>query len=280
MADSDSELPYQYAEDNGIPVFYMPYTVNGVEKLYDLGKEVSEKEFFDQMRAGATAITSTRPPADIADFFRDVLKQGKDILYLSFSSQLSGHYSLSLMAREEVAEEYPEARIVIVDTMTISMGAGVVVMEANKQKQAGKTIDEVAQWVEENKARSNAWFLVDDLAYLKRGGRLSGTQAFVGTILDVKPILKLTPEGKIINVDKVTGKKKGIKYLVDRVLENVADSKETEVFVLHADSPEPAQELKEKLEQNGIVNVILKMVGPVIGSHSGPDTLAAVFMGK
>ena len=281
MTDSDTEIPYEYAEKNNIPVFLMPYTVNGEEKLYDLGKEVNEKVFYDQLRAGASAFTSTRSPADITDFFRDVLKQGKDVLYLCFSSQLSGHYNLSLMAKEEVAAEFPEAKIIIIDTMRISMGAGLIVMEAFKLKQAGKTIDEVAQWTEKNKLKANAWFLVDDLSFLKRGGRLSGTQAFVGSILEIKPILVLNDEGKVVNVDKVNGRKKGIKYLVDKVVEKIDNPKEREVYVLHADNPEAAEELKSKIEQAvEVEKVVIKMIGPVIGCHGGPDLLAVIFMGK
>jgi len=281
MTDSDSEVPYEYAKKFDIPVFYMPYTVDGVEKLYDLGHTVDEREFFQKLRNGSNAFTSTRAPADIADFFREPLKAGKDILYLCFSSELSGHYNLSLMAREEVQKEFPEANIVIIDTMRISMGTGILVIEANKRKIAGETLAEVADWVEKNKLRANAWFLVDDLSFLKRGGRLSGTQAFVGSLLEIKPILKINKEGKVVNVDKVNGKKKGLKYLVDKLVENIENPEEQEVFVLHADAAEPAEELKNRINDAiKVKSVTIKLVGPVIGCHGGPDLLAVIFMGK
>jgi DegV family protein with EDD domain len=281
MTDSDSEIPYAYAQKNNIPVFYMPYTVDGIERLYDLGQTANEKEFFDKLRNGGTASTSTRSPAEIADFFRDELKKGKDILYLSFSSQLSSHYNLTCMAREELINEFPDAQIILIDTFRISMGAGLLVMKANELKQAGKTLEEVADWVEKNKLRANSWFLVDDLSFLKRGGRLSGTQALVGSILEIKPILKLNKDGKVINTDKVNGRKKGLKYLVDRIVENIQNPEEEEVYIMHGDALEYAEELKAKiLEAVPVKAVIPKMIGPVIGCHGGPDLLAVIFMGK
>jgi DegV family protein with EDD domain len=281
MTDSDTEIPYEYADANNIPVFLMPYTVDGVEKLYDLGRSECEKEFYQKLRSGANAFTSTRSPADIADFFRGPLKEGKDILYLCFSSELSGHYNLSLMAREEVQKEFPEARIVIVDTLRISMPAGMLVIEANKRKLAGGSLDEVADWVEKNKLRANGWFLVDDLSFLKRGGRLSGTQAFVGSLLEIKPILNLNREGKVVNVDKVNGRKRGLKYLVDKVVENIEEPEDQEMFIMHADALEAAEELKRRIEEAvKVKKITIKMVGPVIGCHGGPDLLAAIFIGK
>jgi DegV family protein with EDD domain len=203
------------------------------------------------------------------------------VLYLSFSSALSGHYELSLLARSMVLEEYPDARIEIVDTLRISMGAGQLVMAAQKLKDEGKTLEEVRDWVVENRQRSHAWFSVDDLNYLKKGGRLSGAAAAIGTILDVKPILKLNVDGKIVPVDKVKGSKKILKFFLSVILENVEKPEEQTAFVLHADNMEAAQRMKELMVENvPFGGVEIQDVGPVIGCHTGPGVLAIIFMGK
>ncbi|MDD5016495.1 MAG: DegV family protein, partial [Eubacteriales bacterium] len=259
----------------------MLYTVDGKEALFDLGRETDFIGFYQALAGGADAFTSTRPPADIADFFRDIVKSGKDILYLSFSSALSGHYDLTQMAKKMVLEEYPKAIIELVDTRRISMGAGLLVMNAQKQKDEGKPLEEIRDWVMANKDKAHAWFSVDDLNYLKKGGRLSGAAAAIGTILDVKPILRLNQEGKIIAADKVKGSKKLMKYFLDLVQENVVQPEEQTGYVLHANNMEAAGKLKTLIEENiPFKAVAIQDVGPVIGCHTGPGVLAVVFMGK
>ncbi len=279
--DSDTEIPYTYADEHNIPVFLMPYAVNGEERLFDLGRNTDFNAFYQELRDGAEAATSTRPPIDIADFFRDIIKDGSEVLYLSFSSALSGHYELSLMARNMVLEEYPDARIEIVDTLRISMGAGELVMYAQQLKEEGKSLEEVRDWVIANRQRAHAWFSVDDLNYLKRGGRLSGAAAAIGTILDVKPILKLNREGKIVAADKVKGSKKILKFFMNVIQENVEHPETQTAYVLHADNMETALRMKEQMEESvPFKEVKIQDVGPVIGCHTGPGVLAVIFMGK
>lgn len=279
--DSDTEIPFTYADEHEIPVFLMPYTVNGEERLFDLGRNTDFNAFYQELRDGAEAVTSTRPPADIADFFREIIKDGKELLYLSFSSALSGHYDLSLMARNMVIEEYPDARIEIVDTLRISMGAGELVMAAQQLKEEGKSIEEVRDWVLANRQRAHAWFSVDDLNYLKRGGRLSGAAAAIGTILDVKPILKLNREGKIVAADKVKGSKKIQKFFMNVIQENVEQPETQSAYVLHADNMEAALKMKQQIEEAvPFKEVKIQDIGPVIGCHTGPGVLAVIFMGK
>ena len=279
--DSDTEIPLSFADSYNMPVFLMPYTVNGQERLFDLGRDTDIIGFYKEIAAGAEAITSTRPPADIAEFFRDIVKQGKDVLYLSFSSALSGHHDLAVMARNEVAEEYPDARIDVVDTLRISMGAGIIVMGAQALKDQGKSFDEIKDWVLQNRHRAHAWFSVDDLNYLKRGGRLSGAAAAIGTILDVKPILKINQEGKIVPADKVKGSKKILRFFLDVIQQNVQQPEEQTAYVLHADNMEGAQKLKALIEENvPFKDIIIQDIGPVIGCHTGPGVLAIIFMGK
>lgn len=279
--DSDTEIPYTFADKHKMPVFLMPYTVNGEERLFDLGKDTNFNEFYQELRDGADANTSTRPPVDIADFFREIVKDGTEVLYLSFSSALSGHYDLSQLARNIVLEEYPDARIEIVDTLRISMGAGQLVIYAQKLKDEGKTLEEIRDWVLANRQRAHAWFSVDDLNYLKKGGRLSGAAAAIGTILDVKPILKLNQEGKIVAADKVKGSKKIQKFFLNVIQENVERPEEQDAFVLHADNMEAAVRMKELIEESvSFRSVTIQDVGPVIGCHTGPGVLAVIFMGK
>lgn len=279
--DSDTEIPYTFADRSGIPVFLMPYTVNGEERLFDLGRNTDFVSFYEELSRGADAITSTRPPVDIADFFRDAAKDGKDVLYLSFSSALSGHYDLAQMAKNMVLEDMPDARIEIVDTLRISMGAGQLVMRAQELKEEGKSLEEVRDWVLANRQRSHSWFSVDDLNYLKKGGRLSGAAAAIGTILDVKPILKLNREGKIVAADKVKGTKKVLRFFQSVIEENVEDPGGQTAYVLHANCLDTAQKLKELIAESvAFKQILIQDIGPVIGCHTGPGALAVIFMGK
>ena len=279
--DSDTEIPYAFADGHHMPVFLMPYTVAEKEALFDLGRETDFTVFYQALADGADAFTSTRPPADIAQFFREIIEDGKDILYLSFSSALSGHYDLCQMAKKTVMEEYPDAVIALVDTRRISMGAGLLVMKAQALKEEGKSMDDIKAWVLGNINRAHAWFSVDDLNYLKKGGRLSGTAAAIGTILGVKPILRLNQEGKIIPADKVKGTKKLQKYFLDLTKDNVEQPQEQTAYVLHANNLEAAKSLKMLIQENvPFKDVAIQDVGPVIGCHTGPGVLAVCFMGK
>jgi len=279
--DSDTEIPYTFAEAHGIPVFLMPYTVDGQEKLFDLGKNTDFGAFYQQLADGTDAATSTRPPKDIEDFFRDIVKDGKDVLQLSFSSQLSAHYSYCEMARSTVLEEFPDARIELVDTLRISMGAGLLVMEAQKMKEQGKSLDEIKDWVVANINRAHAWFSVDDLNFLKKGGRVSGAAAMIGTILGVKPILKLNSEGKIVAADKVKGSKNVHKFFRDTVEKYIEQPEDQTIYVLHAGDMKNAEKVAALIKGSiKCKDIAIQDIGPVIGCHTGPGALAVIFMGK
>ena len=279
--DSDTEIPFAFAEEHDVPVFLMPYTVDGEEKLFDLGKNTDFNAFYQKLADGADAATSTRPPADIEDFFRDIVKDGKDVLQLSFSSQLSAHYSYCEMARKMVLEEYPDARIELVDTRRISMGAGVLVMEAQRMKEAGKGLDEIRDWVLDNIDRAHAWFSVDDLNFLKKGGRVSGTAAMIGTILGVKPILKLNNEGKIVAADKVKGSKNVHLFFLNTVKKYIEQPEDQTIYVLHAGDMKNAKKVQGLMKQEvQCKDVLIQDIGPVIGCHTGPGALAVIFMGQ
>lgn len=281
LTDSNTELPLWVVDKYGVEFFPMPYTIDDVEYKYDLGRETDIREFFEKMRNGSRPTTSMYSPQFYIDYFTDVVKKGQDILYVMFSSKLSGTYDCVMSAREAVLAEYPERSIRIVDTRGISLGAGLLVYKALQMREAGASDEEIAQWVESNRLHVNSIFTVSDLEYLKRGGRISNAAAFFGTMLDLKPIIKVDAEGKLAPADKLIGRKKALRYLVDKVLTLAENPEENVLAVLHADCEEDAQFVLRQLEGKiKFKEYWTQLVGPVIGTHAGPGTLAVCFMGK
>ncbi len=280
MTDSDSDLPYALKVQYDIPVVYMPYTLEGKEYFDDLGQTLDHKSFFDKMREGAHPTTSALNQTVYEEYFEPILREGKDILFLAFSSQLSMTINAIRAARETLLETYPERKFIVVDTLSISGPQTLLVLKAHEMYRAGESIEDVAKWVEENKLRAQAYFTVDDLKYLQRGGRVSATAAAIGSLLDLKPILTETKEGKLAAAAKVRGRKKAIGFIVDKAVEGVTDQKESIGLVLHADAPADAEKLcamiQEKLPE---MTIRIENVGPVIGAHAGPGTVAFCFIG-
>ncbi len=281
MTDSDSDLPYALKAQYDIPVVYMPYALGGKEYFDDLGQTLDHKAFYDQMRAGAQPTTSALNEMVYEEYFEPILQSGKDLLFIAFSSQLSMTINAARAARETLLEKYPERKFIIVDTLSISAPQTLLVLKAHEMYRAGADIETVAAWLEENKLRAQAWFTVDDLKYLQRGGRVSATAAVVGSMLDLKPILTETLDGKLAAAAKVRGRKKAISYIVDRAVENVEDQTESIGIVLHADCPDEAQKLYDTLhEKLPDMTIRIENIGPVIGAHTGPGGLAFSFIGK
>ena len=280
MTDSDSDLPYALKVQYDIPVVYMPYTLDGKEYFDDLGQTLDHKTFFDAMREGAHPTTSALNEAVYEEYFEPILAEGKDILFLAFSSQLSMTINAIRAARETLLEKYPERKFIVVDTLSISGPQTLLVLKAHEMYRSGADIDTVAQWVEDNKLRAQAYFTVDDLKYLQRGGRVSATAAALGTLLDLKPILTETREGKLAAAQKVRGRKKALGFMVDKAAECITDPTESIVLVLHADAKEDASKVAIMLHDR-IPNVTVRIenVGPVIGAHAGPGTVAVCFIG-
>ena len=280
MTDSDSDLPFALQQEMNIPVVHMPYTLEGQEYLDDLGQTMDYKIYYDKMRAGAHPTTSALNEAVYEEYFEPILAQGKDILFLAFSSQLSMTINAIRAARETLLEKYPERKFIVVDTLSISGPQTLLVLKAHEMYRNGADIDAVAQWVEDNKLRAQAYFTVDDLKYLQRGGRVSATAAALGTLLDLKPILTETREGKLAAAQKVRGRKKALGFMVDKAAECITDPAESIVLVLHADAKEDAAKLAIMLHDR-IPNVTVRIenVGPVIGAHAGPGTVAVCFIG-
>jgi DegV family protein with EDD domain len=279
VTDADSEMPWKVAEEAGVPVFEMPFTFEGVEYNYDLGKEVVIPGFFEKLGDGADVTTSCRPPWEIKDFFKQYLDQGMDVLYIGFSNALSNHHSNCQLAKRELDEEYPDATIELIDTLSISLGLSQLVVEAAKLKQSGSDLETVANWVRTNIPHSLVFFMVDDLNYLKRGGRLSGASAFFGTVLDIKPILHTSDDGKLEPIEKIKGKKKAMRRLVELANERAVDMQNSTIYITATD-PEDGLALKKLLESNAeFANIEVWEVGPVIGGHTGPGTMGLGFFG-
>ena len=279
MTDSDSELPFHLKEQYNIPVVYMPYALDGKEYFDDLGQMLDHKSYYDMMRNGAVPVTSALNEATYLDYFEPILKE-KDLLFVAFSSKLSCTLQAVYSAREKLLEKYPERKFTVVDTLRISGPMTLLVLKAHEMYRAGKPMDEVAGWLEANKLRAQAYFIVDDLKYLKRGGRISPAAATVGTMLDLKPIIMEAADGTLTSNDKIRGRKKAIAFIVDKMLEFAPDPAESPIIVLNADSADDAERVKALvLQKLPEANVLIENVGPVIGAHAGPGTLALCFIG-
>ncbi len=281
MTDSDSDLPWKFARDRGIPVVRMPYSVGDQEYFDDNGESGCEKSFFDRMRKGEAASTSLLPTAAYLDYFDPILAKN-DLFFIAFSSKMSATFNNVLEAREELLQKYPGRRFTVVDTLSISFPMALLVMRAWELYDQGASMEELEKWLLENRTRSHAFVTVDDLVYLRRGGRISSTSAVVGSMLNIKPILTLTRAGKLEAFGKVQGQKKAMKAIVDQVELNIENPAGQKVLVIHADAPEEARELREMLLRRlpAIQDPDTCMIGPVIGAHAGPGTLGVCFMGK
>ena len=243
--------------------------------------EVSVKAFYDELRGGVLATTSAVNPEGWVAIMEPILAAGQDILTLAFSSGLSTTYQSAVSAADELKEKYPERKIRVVDTLAAALGQGLLVWYACRKRDEGMSLEELTAWVEENKQHIAHWVTVDDLSHLKRGGRISATTALVGTMLNIKPIIHVNDEGKLINIAKVRGRKTAIEYLANKYGELGEGCDNEAVFIAHGDCPEDAQALEALLkEKYGVRNVMTGYVGPVIGAHTGPGVLVLFFMGK
>lgn len=245
-----------------------------------LNDEVEPVAFYNRMREGAVAKTAAVNTESFKRAFEIDLKEGKDILYIGFSTGLSTTSNSAAIAAKQLADTYPDNRVVCVDTLAASAGQGLLVFLAKNLRDEGKSLDEIAQYVEDNKLKLCHWFTVDDLVYLKRGGRVSPAAAFVGGVLGIKPVMHVDDEGHLVNVFKARGRKAALKGLCDKFGETVID-KDGPIFICHADCDADVETLKEMLKTEHGANVDkVVYTGPVIGAHSGPGTIALFFLGN
>ena len=279
FTESTTDLSVELVKELGIEVLPMRFTLDGTEyNNYPDNRELSAHDFYEKLRAGGMSTTSQINQAAFEEAFAPVLEAGKDILYLSFSSGLSGTFQSARLAAEELAERYPQRTVRVLDTLQASMGEGLAVYYAATLKNEGKSLEEVADWFEANKMRVCAWFTVDDLMFLKRGGRLSGGAAVVGTLLGLKPVLHVDDEGHLVAMEKVRGRRASLDGLVKHFADSDVPAGEQVVFVSHGDCPEDCQYVADKCKALGAKRVCISTIGPVIGAHSGPGTVALFFL--
>ena len=280
LTDSACDIKPELLMEWGVHHESLTFRFNDSETEYADGS-VDIKEFYDKMRAGGVAKTAAVNAEIFSNLFETHLKNGLDVLYLGFSSGLSTTYNSARIAAEQLREKYPERKILTVDTLAASAGFGLLLYLTVEKKNTGATIEEAAAFAEETKLHICHWFTVDDLVYLKRGGRVSATTAFVGNALGIKPVMHVDNEGHLINVTKVRGRKTAIAALADKYGELAVDRENGRVFISHGDCLKDVQELENllKTRYNATVDVITN-VGAVIGSHSGPGTLALFFVGN
>ena len=278
--DNNSDLPEEYLKEHGIGCMYLSYAMDG--KNYKHGSFLPVHEFYDAMRNGSMPTTSQVNPQDARAVFEPFLKEGKDILHIAFSSGLSGTYNSSRIAAEELMEEYPDRKIIVVDSLAASLGQGLLVYLAAEKKEQGEDLETVAKWTEENKLHMVHLFTVDDLNHLYRGGRVSKTTAVVGSLLNIKPVLHVDNEGKLTAIGKVRGRKKALQELVKLMEEKLGSyhDKCHTIFISHGDCENDAQYLAEKVKEKYQINtIIMNQVCATIGAHSGPGTMALFFVG-
>ena len=277
LSDSGTDLPKQLVGELGIRVLDLMVIMEGVTEPKP-DSAVDHKEFYAFLRDKKMASTSAINPDTFSCVMEEYIKEGKDILYLGFSSGLSNTYNAGRLAAEELSEKYPEAKIYACDTLCASLGQGMFVYLAAKKKQAGATIDELRDWVEENKLHQCHWFTVDDLMFLKRGGRVSAATAAVGTLLGIKPVMHVDNAGKLIKMGTARGRKASLDALVEKTKETITEKEVA--FICHGDCIEDANYVAERYKNElGIKEVIIGYTGVVIGSHSGPGTLAVFYTG-
>lgn len=281
MTDSCCDLTDKMARDLELEVLPLTMHMDGQDYPNDLaGTAISNQEFYKRIRAGKLATTSAVNVGQFQDAMRRVLESGRDIVCVCFSSALSTTYQSAVIAAEDLRAEFPEAEIHVVDSLSASLGQGLLLYLAVEQKRKGLTAAELAKWVEDNRLTVCHWFTVDDLNFLKRGGRVSATTALLGTMLSIKPIMHTSDEGKLVPVSKARGRKAAIAALLDKIEALGIHPEKQTMFICHADCEEDAKAVAQTIQDRfGTPTVHINYIGPVIGSHTGPNTMGIFFVG-
>lgn len=279
FCDADCELDFRAIDELNITLIKMPYTLDGDESLFDCGRTTDFKGFFDKMRSGASAKTQALNEYDYLQYFEPVFASGEDILYVSFSHKMSGTFLSMDKALEELKVKYPERKCTVIDTENISMGAGIIVYYAAKLHNEGATDEQVVEFVADFKKKTHIYFTVDDLVYLKRGGRLSSFKAGMGKLLGIKPIIGIQ-DGQLVSLETVKGRKKALSSLVG-YMQKLGVDESYPIVLLDGDCTEDcnytAELIKEAFKD---VNIWHYNIGPVVGCHCGPDTIGVIFISK
>ncbi len=278
LCDSNCELWYTRVKELGLDYISMPYCYGGGEYGYDLGENTDFKKFYDAVRGGTVPKTMALNPENYKEILRPYFKAGEDVLYISFSHAMSGTFAQLDAALKELKKEFPERKCTVFNTNSICLGAGIQVEAAAELKQKGASDEEIIAFLKEFTNRVAVYFVVDDLMHLKRGGRLSAGAAVAGTLLSIKPMLTVNEEGGLNVIEKVTGRKKAVRALADKVIKGLTGT-EYSVYILDADCKEDGDKLAERIKaERSDAKIVRQTVGPVIGTHCGPGTLGVIFI--
>ena len=282
LTDSSADLTQEWVDELGLQVLPLTFIMEGKSYFnYPDNREMSLADFYQKEREGVMATTNAVNVGQAYEAIEPLLQAGKDVLILAFSSGLSTTCNSLQIAAGELAEKYPDRKVYAVDTLCASLGQGMLVYYACQQQKAGKTIDEVRDWVEANKLRQCHWFTVNDLFFLKRGGRVSAATAVVGTMLQIKPVLHVDDDGHLINMSKARGRKASLLALVDKVGELAEGPQDQTMFISHSDCLEDARFVADEIKKRyGTKEIRINYIGPVIGAHTGPGCVALFFFGK
>ena len=282
LTDSSADLTAELVAELGVEVIPLSFTMEDKTYFnYPDNRDIDPADFYARLRGGAMATTAAVNVADYTEAIEPILKEGKDVLVLAFSSGLSATCHSAQIAAGELMEQYPDRKVYVVDTLCASLGQGLLVWYAANLKKQGKTMEVVRDWTEEHKLNLCHWFTVDDLHFLKRGGRISAATAVLGTMLSIKPVMHVDNEGHLIKVGTARGRNASLKALVDHMEQTVLDLKDQAIFISHGDCLADAQKVADDVKARfGVESIIINYVGPVIGAHSGPGTVALFFMGS
>ena len=282
ITDSSCDLPDSLVKELELEVLPLAFIMDGkTYRNYPDNREMAPKDFYNKQREGSMATTNAVNVGEAADAMEDVLKRGEDVLVLAFSSGLSTTCNSFQIAAGDLAEQYPDRKIFVVDTLCASLGQGMFVYQAARLRQAGRSIEEVRDWAEQNKLNQCHWFTVNDLFFLKKGGRVSAATAVVGTMLQIKPVMHVDNEGHLIKVDTARGRKASLNALVDKVGELADNPAAQTMFISNSDCQEDAQYVADQIKARyGTEEIIINSIGPVIGAHTGPGCVALFFTGK
>jgi DegV family protein with EDD domain len=283
VTDSSCNLKEEMIDEFGLHILPLTFMVDGIQhQSYLKGQVTDLSKFYAMMREGKVITTSLPNQSESKALLEGLLQSGQDILYIGFSSGLSGTFEAINLLLCELKKDYPERKIFTVDTLAASGGQGLLVYYAAKMAQADASIEEVRTWLEGSKFNMAHWFTVDDLMFLFRGGRVSKTSAWAGTMLNIKPVMHVDNAGHLIPLEKVRGRKKSLNALVDHMEQTaIAPVKEQTVFITHGDCIDDANYLAEQVKSRlGVKNVVINYVDPVIGAHSGPGTMALFFLAE
>ena len=282
ITDSSCDLPDSLVKELELTILPLAFIMDGkTYRNWPDNRDMSPDTFYNKEKEGLMATTNAVNVEEAAQAIKEAaLQQGKDALVLAFSSGLSSTCGAFQIAAQELSEQYPQRKIYVVDTLCASLGQGLLVWYATRQRDLGHSIEEVRDWVEEHRLNLCHQFTVDDLHFLKRGGRISAATAMVGSMLHIKPVLHVDNEGHLINIGKARGRQASLKALVDRMEDTAIDPGSLTVFISHGDCPEDAQTVADMVKKRfGVQDVVINYVGPVIGAHSGPGTVALFYMG-